>query len=222
LHQRGIYFCNEWGLSQNILPGEPRYLPFRQLFDPIRLLTLSISDGNDEVRYPGVIIDDISFRLIACREGYRVLIGVQSSLKVRYFVCKDEGGQHILLLPPADGGSKALGNVEDGDRVILVELHHSFSGGGGDGLRRGRGGPYGGQRAKGCFDQSIDGDGRHFLGSVGVVIGTGVVFTEPSVDESVVGGLVIDPQEEELSGLEVGLELEGNNFKGNSADRQWF
>jgi hypothetical protein len=34
-----------------------------------------------------------------------------------------------------------------------------------------------------------------------VVIGAGVVFAKPSVDEGVVGGLVVDPKEEELSEL---------------------
>jgi hypothetical protein len=43
-----------------------------------------------------------------------------------------------------DGGSKALGNVEDSSRVVLVELHHIFGRAGGDGLRRSRGGPYDG------------------------------------------------------------------------------
>jgi hypothetical protein len=47
------------------------------------------------------------------------------------------------------------------------------------------------------------------------VIGAGIVLAEPSVDEGVVGRLIIDPQEEELSGLKVGLELEGDNFEGN-------
>jgi hypothetical protein len=32
-----------------------------------------------------------------------------------------------LLLPFSYGGSEALGNVEDGGRVVLVELHHRLS-----------------------------------------------------------------------------------------------
>jgi hypothetical protein len=40
----------------------------------------------------------------------------------------------------------------------LVELHHRFGRAGGDGSRRSRGGLNGGQRAKGCFDHSVDGD----------------------------------------------------------------
>jgi hypothetical protein len=39
------------------------------------------------------------------------------------------------------------------------------------------------------------------------MIGARVVFAEPGVDQGVVGRLVVDPQEEELSGLQVGLEL---------------
>jgi hypothetical protein len=63
------------------------------------------------------------------------------------------------LLPLPNGGGEALDNVEDGNGVVLVELHHRSSRGGGDGSRRSCGGPNGGRRAKGCFDQSIDGDG---------------------------------------------------------------
>jgi hypothetical protein len=48
------------------------------------------------------------------------------------------------------------------------------------------------------------------------VVRAGVVFAEPSVDESVVRGLVIDPQEEELLGLEVGLGFKSDNFEGDS------
>jgi hypothetical protein len=44
-----------------------------------------------------------------------------------------------------------------------------------------------------------------------VVIGAGIVFAEPGVNKGVVRRLVVDPQEEELSGLEVGLELEGGD-----------
>jgi hypothetical protein len=49
-----------------------------------------------------------------------------------------------------------------------------------------------------------------------VVIGARVVFAEPSMDQGVVGRLVVDPQEEELSGLEIGLELERRNPKRDS------
>jgi hypothetical protein len=43
-----------------------------------------------------------------------------------------------------------------------------------------------------------------------------IAFAEPGVDGSVVGGLVVDPQEEELSWLEVGLKFEGDSFEGDS------
>jgi hypothetical protein len=49
------------------------------------------------------------------------------------------------------------------------------------------------------------------------MIGTGVVFAKPSVDEGVVGRLVVDPQEEELLRLKVWLELEGDNSEGGGA-----
>jgi hypothetical protein len=52
------------------------------------------------------------------------------------------------------------------------------------------------------------------------VIGTGVVFAKPSVDKGVVGRLVVDPQKEELLGLEVRLELEGDNFEGDGVRRE--
>jgi hypothetical protein len=54
------------------------------------------------------------------------------------------------------------------------------------------------------------------------MVRVGVVFAEPSVDESMVRGLVVDPQKEELSWLEIGLELEGDRFKGNSVKREGF
>jgi hypothetical protein len=41
----------------------------------------------------------------------------------------------------------------------LVELHYMFGRAGGDGLHRSCGGPYGGRRANGRFDQSVDGNG---------------------------------------------------------------
>jgi hypothetical protein len=47
-------------------------------------------------------------------------------LKVGYFVIEGQGGQGILLLPLSYGGGKALGNVEEGGGVVLVELHHRF------------------------------------------------------------------------------------------------
>jgi hypothetical protein len=56
------------------------------------------------------------------------------------------------------------------------------------------------------------------------VIRVGVVFVEPDVNESVVEGLVIDPQKEELSQLKVGLELEVDNLEWGRAwnERLWF
>jgi hypothetical protein len=40
----------------------------------------------------------------------------------------------------------------------LVELHHRLGRTGGDGSRRGRGGPNGGRQVKGCFDHNVDSD----------------------------------------------------------------
>jgi hypothetical protein len=48
-----------------------------------------------------------------------------------------------------------------------------------------------------------------------MVVGAGVVFAEPDVDQAVVGRLVVNPQEEELSWLQVGLEFEGGKLKGD-------
>jgi hypothetical protein len=50
-----------------------------------------------------------------------------------------------------------------------------------------------------------------------VVIRAGVIFAEVGVDKSVVRGLVIDPEEEELPWLEVGLKFEGNDFESSGA-----
>jgi hypothetical protein len=55
-----------------------------------------------------------------------------------------------------------------------------------------------------------------------MVVRAGVVFAEPSVDKGMVRRLVIDPQEEELSGLKVGLKLEGDNFERDSVRREQF
>jgi hypothetical protein len=46
-----------------------------------------------------------------------------------------------------------------------------------------------------------------------MVIGAGIVFTEPSMDQGMVRRLVVDPQEKELLGLQVGLELESGEFE---------
>jgi hypothetical protein len=46
-----------------------------------------------------------------------------------------------------------------------------------------------------------------------MMVGTGVVFAEPDMDQAVVRGLVIDPQEEELLRLQVRLELECGESK---------
>jgi hypothetical protein len=45
------------------------------------------------------------------------------------------------------------------------------------------------------------------------MIGTRVVLAELGVDQSVVERLVIDPQKEELLGLQVRLELESDELK---------
>jgi hypothetical protein len=104
----------------------------------------TFSDRDDEVWYPGVVISDVPFGVIAGREWDRVLIGVQSPFKIRYLVGKAEATQSVLLLLFSDSGGEALGNVEDSSRVVLVELHHMFGRAGGDGSRRRHGGPYGG------------------------------------------------------------------------------
>jgi hypothetical protein len=56
------------------------------------------------------------------------------------------------------------------------------------------------------------------------MIGTGVVFAEPGVNKGVVRRLVIDPQEEELPRLEVGLKLKDGDLEGNGigGERFWF
>jgi hypothetical protein len=54
------------------------------------------------------------------------------------------------------------------------------------------------------------------------MVRAGVVFAEPSVDESMVSGLVVSPQEEELLRLEVRLELESDGSEGDSVRRKGF
>jgi hypothetical protein len=50
-----------------------------------------------------------------------------------------------------------------------------------------------------------------------VVVRAGVVFAEPGMDEGVIGRLVIDLQEEELTWLEIGLEFEGGDLEWGCA-----
>jgi hypothetical protein len=40
-----------------------------------------------------------------------------------------------LFFSLSNHGGEALGNIKDSDRVVLVELHYSFSRCGGDGSR---------------------------------------------------------------------------------------
>jgi hypothetical protein len=177
-------------------------------------------EGDDKAQYPGVVIDNVSFGVVTSWKGDYVSVGVQPPLKVGYFIGEAESGQCVLLFSFTDGGGEALGNVKDSGQVVLVELHHMLGRGGGDGVCRSHGGLYGGQRANGCFDQSVDGNVGHPLGSVGVMIRAGVVFAEPGMGEGVVGGLVVDPEEEELSWLKVGLELKGDDLEGESASKE--
>jgi hypothetical protein len=144
LSWQGIDFSDIRCLPWYILLGEPRHLPFCQLFDPICLLMLAVSNRDNKVQYPSVVIDDIPLRVFAGGEGNHAAIDVQSSLEVGYFVSKSKGGQCALLLPSLNSGGEALGNVKDGGRVVLVELHHRFGRARGDGLCRSHGGLYGG------------------------------------------------------------------------------
>jgi hypothetical protein len=120
---------------------------------------LAIPCWYDEVWHPGFIVNNIPFGAITGGEWDRVLVVVQPSFEVGYFVIEGQDGQGVLLFPFSYGGGEALGNVEDGDRVVLVELHHRFGRVGGDGSCRGHGGPNGGQQVKGCLNQSVDGNG---------------------------------------------------------------
>jgi hypothetical protein len=46
-----------------------------------------------------------------------------------------------------------------------------------------------------------------------MMVGARVVFAEPSVDEGMVRRLVVDPQKEELLGLEVRLKLKDGDLE---------
>jgi hypothetical protein len=48
-----------------------------------------------------------------------------------------------------------------------------------------------------------------------VVIRARVVSTEVGVHKGVVQGLIVDPQEEELVGLQIGLEFKRDDFEGS-------
>jgi hypothetical protein len=55
-----------------------------------------------------------------------------------------------------------------------------------------------------------------------VVVRARVVLAEVGVYKGVVQGLVVDPQEEELAGLQMGLELKGNDSKGIVSEESGF
>jgi hypothetical protein len=46
-----------------------------------------------------------------------------------------------------------------------------------------------------------------------MMVGARIVFTEPGMNQGMVGRLVVDPQKEELSGLQIRLELERSEFE---------
>jgi hypothetical protein len=55
-----------------------------------------------------------------------------------------------------------------------------------------------------------------------MMVGARVVFAEPGMDQCVIGRLVVDPQEEELLGLQFRLKLECCEFEGDSFFGEWF
>jgi hypothetical protein len=115
----------------------------------VHLLMISISDWDDKAQYPGVIIDDIPLRSVAGEERDRLSVVIQLLLQIGYLIGEGKGSLGVLFFSLSSHGGKALGNVEDGDGVVLVELHHSFGKGGGDGSCWSHRGPYGGRRANG-------------------------------------------------------------------------
>jgi hypothetical protein len=48
-----------------------------------------------------------------------------------------------------------------------------------------------------------------------VVVRAGVVLAKPSVNKGVIGGLVVNPKEKELSWLEARLKFEVDDLKGD-------
>jgi hypothetical protein len=55
-----------------------------------------------------------------------------------------------------------------------------------------------------------------------MVVRARVVLAEVGVHKGVVQRLVIDPQEEELAGLQIGLELKRDDFEGGSFQGERF
>jgi hypothetical protein len=96
-------------------------------------LEIPVSARDDKVRYPDVIIEDEPIRAVAGGEWDRFPIGVQLPFEVLHFVSESEVTESVLLLSFLNGGGEALGNVEYGGWVVLVELHHIVSSVGEDG-----------------------------------------------------------------------------------------
>jgi hypothetical protein len=139
-----IDFHDKWGLRQSVLLREPLHLPFCQLLDPIGHLEVPIATGHDKVGDPRVVIKDVPFWAITGQERDHLSIHIQPFLQFLYLISNGEMVEGVSLLSLSDSGSKSFGNVIDGHGVVLVEVHHVFSGIGGDGSWRSRGGPYGG------------------------------------------------------------------------------
>jgi hypothetical protein len=194
------------------------------LLDPIRLLEFSLATRDDEVWYPGVIIEDEPIRVVAGGKRDCFPVSVQASLEILHFVSKGKVTKGVLFLLPSNGGGEALGNVEHGNWVVSVEVHYSVGSVRRDGSWRSHGGLYSGRRANGRLNQSVDGNGRHGSESIGVMIGAGIVLAEVGMGEGMVRWLIVDPEEKELLGLKVRLKFKGDLSKGNSisGDGLWF
>jgi hypothetical protein len=86
-------------------------------------LEIPFTTGDNEVRHPGVVVEDKSLRAVAAGKGDHLSVGVQLSFEVLHLVGKGKVAKGILLLLLLNGDGEALGNVKDSGWVVTVELY---------------------------------------------------------------------------------------------------
>jgi hypothetical protein len=172
-----VDFGDKRGGSRSILLSKPSNLSSWEESHPVSGLVVPILNGDNKVGGMVICIEDKSIRsLLGLHlEALLVELSLQfSNLRVSYLFLRP-----LLTLRLTDAGNEPLHDIHDGFGVLLVE---GEDGGGSAGRERwcrdGRSDS--GRGAGGGLVRHIDGVVRH-SGSVGVVVGTQVIFAEPGV-----------------------------------------
>jgi hypothetical protein len=91
-----------------------------------------------------MIIELIPLWSLAGGKGDLVLVDIQSTLQVLYFVSHKLLVDGVSFFMSSDGGDKSLGHIVKGDAVMLVKGHQVFSRPWGEGAWRSHRGLYDG------------------------------------------------------------------------------